>query len=83
MGELSAYLYGWSQILNRSILITLLARGLGSVIVQTVGERLIEHHFPLSSSLINEDSIGITSQLMVCALVLCGLQVSYCLTLLN
>lgn len=74
-GELPAYLHGWLQLLRKAAIISLLARGLGSVMVHTLGERLIRHHFQISALFINEDLIGIISQFLVFSFVLCGLNV--------
>jgi len=74
-GELPAYLHGWLQLLRKAAIISLLARGLGSVMVHTLGERIIRHHFLFSTIIVNEDFIGIISQFLVFSFVLCGLKV--------
>ena len=74
LGELPAYIYGWLQILNKAIVGTLIARGLGSVFIQTIGNRLIRHHL-IPAFIVNEHFSGIAVQALVSSFVVCGLQV--------
>ena len=74
MGEFAAHLYGWTQILSRSAIAALVARGIGSVLILIFGKRLIQYEF--SENLVNEDTIGAIAQTLVSIFVLLGLKVS-------
>lgn len=74
LGEVPAYLIGWLQLLGRSSCVTLIARALGSVLTQVVGDRLVRHHFA-AQWMVAEDTIGIIAQFIVGLFILLGLKV--------
>ena len=80
LGELPAYIHGWLQVVNKSVQVALIARGLGSVLVLILGDGLVRHQL-LADYLVHEDTFGIGAQIIVTLFILSGLQVRSKLTL--
>ena len=72
MGEISAHVYGWLQLLSRAAVVALIGRLVGSTLVLIIGKRLV-HILP--DEWVNEEVIGVLAQVIVSLFVFLGLKV--------